>query len=218
MRAIRTPSDRSKQRLVGASQLGGCPYHLGLDMAKSLLPPEQVPEVVEEGGQAAWYGTCMHYWIENHISLDGAEFEKKVKLYDLEGYGTIKGHIDLTWRNQVWDWKLLGKWKLDKMKLAYRKDSTTIPDTTYRVQQMCYAYGLVKLGYDITHVNIVAFDKLSNRFEDVTFFTEAYNEGLVLKTFERLELIWAEVRAGRLAELPRDSDCYSCSNEWRIAA
>lgn len=214
--AIRQPSERSKQKLIGASQLGGCPYHIGVDMAQSLLSPEQASEVVEESGQAAWLGTCMHNWIEANLSLPGAEQEKKVSIFDLEGYGSIGGHIDMVWQNQVWDWKLLGKWKLDKMKLAYRKNKLVIPDTTYRVQLHSYAYGLRQVGYDIERVNIVAFDKMSNNFESIRFFSEVYNEELVLKAIDRTRKIWQHVLAGEVDELPRQEDCYECGTNMKV--
>lgn len=212
MQEIRKPTDRGKQRLVGASQIGGCPYHLGVDMAKSLSTEEQPEEVVEEGGLASWLGTAMHYWLQDNVNIEGAEHEKKVTIFDIEGYGTIKGHIDLTYGNQVWDWKLLGNWKLDKLSLAWKLDPTKIPDTTYRVQIHLYAYGLIQQGYDITHVNLVCFKKTSNRWQDVVFYTEPYNQELVDAAIQRAKLVFEHVRDDKVDELPRDEEsCYDCS-------
>lgn len=207
LQAIQQPSDRSKQRLVGASQLGGCPYHLGLAMLESKAA-EHTPS---EGGMAAWIGTGVHFWLEHNLHLEGAEHEKKVSILDLEGYGQIGGNVDLVYDNQVWDWKILGKYSFDKMRLEYLDAPDRIPKTVYRVQQHSYAYGLRKQGYEIDKVNIVAFPKISNNWGDIKVFTEAYNEELVLAALDRTRLVWKYCQEGRVEELPRDSDCYDCS-------
>lgn len=207
LKAIQQPSDRSKQRLVGCSQLGGCPYHLGLAMLES-KSNEHTPS---ESGMAAWIGTGVHYWLEHHLELEGAEHETKVSVLDLEGYGEIGGHVDLVYANQVWDYKVLGKYSFDKMRLEYLETPARIPKTVYRAQQNLYAYGLRKLGYDITHVNIIAFPKISNNWEDIRVFTEAYNEELVQAVLARTKLVWKYCQEGRVEELPKDDDCYDCS-------
>lgn len=211
---IMEPGDRSKQRLVGASQLGGCPYHLGLAMLESKKPvPKPGGARLGAGlgaGLGAWLGTQMHYSLEHNLNLGEAEL--KVDIFELEDYGRIKGNIDLIYENEIFDWKLLGKFSFDNMKLDFHLEPDRLPKTQYRVQQHCYAYGARKAGHEITHVNIVAFPKMSNRFEDIEFYREPYNEELVLKTIDRAKMIWQYCQEGKLEELPRDLEsCYSCS-------
>lgn len=211
IQALTKPSERSKQRLVGASQIGGCAYHLGLDMLES-KNTEHVPE--SETGMAAWLGTAMHSHIESTLDLPGAIQEAKVDIFEIPGYGKIGGHVDLYWNKSVLDWKLQGKWKVDKQKLAYRKAPHTIPDTTYRVQLHLYGYGLVQAGYEVETVNLVSFPKLSNNFNDITIYTEKYNPELVQKAIDRALKVWEYCSSGLVEELPRSEDCYDCSSSW----
>lgn len=182
-------------------------------MQESLEPVENA--LVEESGLASWIGTGVHHYIEHTLSLEGAEHEKKVEVLDLEGYGLIGGHVDLVYADEVWDWKVLGKYSFDKMRLEYLETPNRIPKTVYRAQQHCYAYGLRQQGYKIKKVNIVAFPKLSNKWDDVRVFSEAYNPKLVEAVLGRTRLVWEYVQAGRIEELPRDEDeCYDCSTRW----
>src|SRR5690606_7038940 len=66
---ISQPGERSHQRLIGASQIGGCPYHLGEAMLNSL---KEEPEV-SESGLGAWIGTAVHEFLEHNLELEGAE-------------------------------------------------------------------------------------------------------------------------------------------------
>ena len=207
---ISQPGERSHQRLIGASQIGGCPYHLGEAMLNSL---KEEPEV-SESGLGAWIGTAVHEFLENNLELEGAEHEAKVKIFDLEGYGTVGGHIDLCWRDAIWDYKVLGKASFDKMALEYRKDPTKIPTTQYRVQLHLYGYGRILQGHKVDAVNIIAFPKLSNRFSDIRMYSEAYNQQLVDAAIERTKRIWQLVQEGRLEDVPRDEDCWDCRQAW----
>lgn len=205
--ALTKPTERSKQRLVGASQIGGCPYHLGLDMLKS----KNTEHVVEaETGMAAWLGTAMHNWIEQTLVLEGAVQETKVDIFDIPGYGSIGGHIDMCWDDSIWDWKLQGKWKIDQQRLAFRKAPDQIPDTTYRVQLHLYGFGRLQQGHKVDTVNMVSFPKLSNSFNDIKIYTEKYNQELVDSAIDRARRIWTLCEEGRVEDLPRMEGCYDC--------
>ena len=211
---LKMPTERDKQRLVGASQIGGCAYHLGLSMLQSHGLEEVEPS---EPGLGAWIGTGVHAYIENNLQLTGAVQECDVDIFDIPGYGNIRGHIDMYWHNRVFDWKVLGKASFQKMQLGYRKQPDQIPSTVYRVQQHLYADGLIQQGYEVEDVNIVAIPKHSNRFSDIAIFTEVYNQGLVDKAIERAREIWLYASDGRLKDLPRDLEsCYTCSSAVTI--
>lgn len=218
---FKEPSARSHQVKIGPSGIGGCPYCVGEALAHKL--PEVYPDLVHvpSSSYATWLGTMGHSGIEHEyfypqeICGNGADTgiaESKVHVYDLEGYGSISGSIDLIYGNEIFDYKFMGKFGYDKMCLAYRRDPTTIPDVTYRVQQMLYAYGARKKGFDIERVNVVVFPKHKSNWSDVRVFSEEYNQELVDAALDRLEKIWKIVQEGNLKDIPSSEDCYNCNN------
>lgn len=218
---FKEPSARSHQVKIGPSGIGGCPYCVGETLAHRL--PEVYPDLVHvpSSSYATWIGTMGHSGIEHEYffqqdicgnSVDTGIAETKVHVYDLEDYGSISGSIDLIYKNEIFDYKFMGKFGYDKMCLAYRKDPTTIPVVTYRVQQMLYAYGARKAGFDIERVNVVVFPKHKSNWSDVRVFTEEYNQELVDAALDRLEKIWKIVQEGKYKELPSSEDCYNCNN------
>jgi hypothetical protein len=171
---------------------------------------EHVPEA--ETGMAAWIGTAVHAHIEDTLELPGAVQETKVDIFEIPGYGWIRGHIDMCWKDSIWDWKVQGKWKIDKQKLTFRKDSSKIPDTTYRVQLHLYGYGRILQGHTVETVNLVSIPKMSNSFNDIMIYSEPYNQKLVDDAIDRAKRIWQYCVDGRVEELPADKDCYTCNN------
>ena len=221
---FKEPSARSYQVKIGPSGIGGCPYCVGETLAHAV--PEHYPDLEHHpsSSYATWLGTMGHAGIEDtyfYYDVDRMRpptvaegiAEHKVHVYDLEDYGSISGSIDLIYGNEIFDYKFMGKFGYDKMCLAYRKDPTTIPDITYRVQQMLYAYGARKAGFDIERVNVVVFPKHKSNWSDVRVFSEEYNQELVDAALDRLEKIWKTVQEGNLKELPSSEDCYNCNNK-----
>ena len=208
---ITKPSERDKQRLIGPSGIGGCPRCVGDELASVL--PEQYPDLIDNDsfGLGAWIGTAVHYWLDEHLDIPGAIKEQKNPIFELEGYGLIKGSTDLFVDGHVWDWKILGRANFDKLRLLYKAGPNKIPTQTYRVQAMLYGYGWEQLGYKVETVNILAIPKLSNDPDDIRWYTEIYNREIALKSIDRLENIWNYVRGGRLEELPSDDTCYNCT-------
>lgn len=218
------PSARSHQVKIGPSGIGGCPYCVGETLAHAV--PEHYPDLEHHpsSSYATWLGTMGHSGIEHEYfpeklhqliapgSLLPPVSETKVHVCDLEDYGSISGSIDLIYGNEIFDWKFMGKFGYDKMCLAYRKDPTKIPDVTYRVQQMLYAYGARKAGFDIERVNVLVFPKHKSNWSDVRVFSEEYNQELVDAALDRLEKIWKIVQEGNLKDIPSSEDCYNCNN------
>ena len=64
------PDERGRQKLVGASQIGGCPYCLGYALMQE-EPPGKLPAWLQSSddpeGLAAWIGTAVHYYLEHEI-------------------------------------------------------------------------------------------------------------------------------------------------------
>lgn len=208
---ITKPSDRDKQFNIGPSAIGDCPRCVGDELAAAL--PEQYPDLIDHDsfGLGAWIGTAVHTHLEGLLDIPGAIKEQKNFIYELEGYGTIKGSTDMFCAGHVWDWKVLGKANFDKLRLAYKTEPKKIPTQKYRAQQHLYGYGWEQLGHEVKTVNILAIPKLSNDPDDIRWYTETYSRDIALKFLDRLEKIWLFVREGRLEELPCDSDCYVCT-------
>lgn len=212
MEQITKSTARDKQFKIGPSEIGGCPLCIGEKLAQAL--PEQYPdlELEDSFGLGSWIGTAVHHFIDYDFEIPGAIQEQKNFIYDLKGYGTISGSTDFFLEPHVKDWKVVGKWSYDAMKLAYRLEPNRIPTTKYRAQQHLYGYGWAQLGHKVETVGLVVFPKMSNNPDDIRFFTERYNEEVALKALARLESIWTRVKAGKLETLPSDNeDCYRCS-------
>jgi|SRR5690625_5053629 len=218
------PDARSKQKLIGASQVGGCPYCLGLALMgeerETKLPTWIKSNDVSEG-LAAWIGTAVHYYLEHEIIPQVQEeegwdktkivAEENVPIYELEGYGLIKGNIDVHDDVEIVDWKIVGDWSWNKMYIESFENPDRIPRKQYRVQQMLYAFGLRQIGYDIEKVSLAVFKKTSNSWGDIEIYSENYNQDIVDAALQNLEKIYRLARQRRYNELPRDEDCYVCS-------
>lgn len=214
LNVIKKPLERSKQKLVGASSIGGCPRCLGYKLMNEPNPNEFR---LSSSGMAAWIGTAVHYFLEHHYIdlLDGfVRAETRVDIFELEGYGVIRGNIDLHSKTEVVDFKVVGDWSYNNMALEFMDNPDTIPNIQYRVQQMLYAYGLRKQGFDIEQVSLLVFKKTSNSFNDVSIYTELYNQELVDAAFENLVEIYKLSKEGKFEELPESENCYVCSRGW----
>lgn len=215
--AFTKQSERDKQTKIGPSEIGGCAYCVGHTLSQRSKHP--APDRGDSGfGYAAHIGTMCHYWMEHHLPqrIPYEAFpERKVKVFDLEGYGTIGGTSDLYVPElaATFDWKFPGKWSHDKMKLALRSGGT--PSNDYRYQQQCYGQGFINEGLPVEKCVIVFFPRHSNRVEDILFYEEAFQPKMVEAAKSRLETIWEWVQEGELAEIESDADCYTCNTYGR---
>lgn len=207
---LREPDERGKQRSIGPSEIGGCPNCLAHRLNQKLTGEF----TASESNYAAWFGTAVHAFLEHNLGLGVSE--RKAFVHNLEGYGDISGHIDLTLDNEIVDYKVVGKPSFQKMQLEYRKNPNQIPTTGYRVQQMLYAYALQQTGEPVERVNLLVFPKFSSSWDDVATFTEEYNQEVVDKALLRLEHIWGMVQEGNISDIPSDDDCYNCTNKVKI--
>lgn len=218
------PDERGRQKLVGASQIGGCPYCLGYALMQE-EPPGKLPSWIktddEPDGLAAWIGTAVHYYLEHEIipqvmeeegrDLTKIVAEDKVPIYELEGYGLIQGNIDVHDDVEIVDWKIVGDWSWNKLLMESLSNPDSLPRKQYRVQQHLYAYGLRQQGLDIEQVSMAVFKKTSNSWGDIEIYTESYNQDVVDSALQNLEIIYTIAKAGKFNELPQDEECYQCS-------
>lgn len=194
-------SERDKQRLVGPSSLGGCAYCLGKDM------------LGEKEQSFGWYprlGTAFHYWAEHHCTIPGAVTEQKVTVGEIEGYGIIRGTLDLylPHRKTIVDYKLVGKNTRQNAMLDG-------PSKQYRGQQHCYGKGATAAGYEVEKIAIAYIPRDSHTLRDMHVHIEDYNPLLADRTLDRARRVWKAVSSGRVEEIPSDADCYNCIREGR---
>jgi len=208
---ITKPTDRGQQKKIGPSEIGGCPLCIGEKLA--LAHPDLYPDLehTERFGLAAWVGSCVHDVMERDIEIPNAYKEHKNPIYDLAGYGIIAGSTDLFVDGHVVDYKAVGKFSYDAMKLAYRLEPNKIPKTVYRVQQHLYGLGWELAGHKVEDVSLCVIPKMRNSADDIRFFSERYNREVAEKALARLELIYKRVKQGKLETLPMDEDCYTCT-------
>lgn len=211
---ITKPTKRGQQVKLGPSEVGSCALCVGETLALRL--PEQYPELkhTESFGLASWAGTAVHAYLDETLEIPNAIKEQKNDIFELDGYGMIRGSTDLFSpdHKRVVDWKFVGKWSYNKMRLAYLDEPDKIPKVEYRTQQMLYGWGWKQLGYEVESVSLCVIPKESNNVADIKFFTERYNQEVVDKSIARLELIWQYVQDGKLEELPSSGeDCYNCT-------
>ena len=204
------PDERSKQRLVGPSEIGGCAYCLGVRISSQY--PEIYPEMEFQPSPPnypAWLGTAVHYFLEHTIPF--GEHEISVPIAEIEGYGHIKGHIDFYCDGEIIDFKNLGKVGADKAEKTWNKERGILPSVEYRVQQHLYGYGVRQTGRECTHVNLMVLPKTGKSFRDIRFYREPYNQEVVDRSLDRLKLIVQTVREGNLEEIPKGDECYTCN-------
>ena len=222
------PDERGRQKLVGASQIGGCPYCLGHALMQKEPPKGKVPAWVKANddpeGLAAWIGTAVHYYLEHVIipqvmedegrDLTKIVAEDKVPIYELEGYGLIQGNIDVHDDSEIVDWKIVGDWSWNQLLMESLERPDSLPRKQYRVQQHLYAYGLRQQGFDIQQVSMTVFKKSSNSWGDIEIYTENYNQNVVDAALHNLEAIWKLAKEEKFEELPQDEECYVCSRSF----
>lgn len=213
-RGIAKPSDRDRQVKIGPSEIGmDCYFCCGYTVARRFF---DLPARNDSFGYAAWLGTCAHEWLENHLTLPVDTLrEHKVEVFDIEGYGTIRGHTDLVvpeWRCTA-DWKFPGEYSYEKLRLAKAKDPENWrPSNQYRYQQQLYAFALNQAGIQIDVCRILFFPRHKNSLDLVIGFEEPYTPSMAYLAKARLEAIIEDVLEGRLGDLPSDPDCFECSS------
>lgn len=206
---ISKPSERTKQVKIGPSEIGGCFYCIGETMSQMLPDPPKIrPDTF---GLSAWRGTAIHHYIEHTFRIPDVEHERKVEIFDIEGYAKLTGTIDLWLKsyNATLDWKNLGKW-------SYTETTLDGPSAKYWVQQMCYGGGLVREGHTIEQVGICVIPGFSNRLEDIQFYWAEFDPQIVDNAKHNAETIWKIVQEDRWRELPSDDDCYKCETQGRM--
>lgn len=216
---LKTPSERDRQRKVGASQISNpCDYCL----ANALRGGPSVPNRWWLGARI---GTAIHAALEaeeeKHIdrprsyhfdSLAGAKIEEKITLGVIQGYGVISSKPDLALvkEQHLLDHKSTTKEKLKKYKLY------GVP-LAYEYQTQLYAWGLNKQGIRIDRISLNFICRDGTTDDDIWIYSLDYNEEKAVLAWSRLEAIWEFVNnGGDISTLRSHEDCFPCSIEGRI--
>lgn len=210
---LKTPSDRDKQRKIGASQIGNpCDYCL----ARALKGGPSEPN---RWWMGARIGTAIHSALEEeeekhtdrpmsyHFdALEGATIEQKIVLGTIDGYGVVSSKPDLVIvkHNHLVDHKTSTKLKIK----GYRLNG--VP-TSYIYQTQLYAWGLNKSGVRIERISLNFIARDGTTDDDIWVTSFDYDEEVALRAWDRLEQIWNYIQDHDIDTLSSHPDCFRCN-------
>lgn len=183
----KTSDNRSAQTTLGPSEIG-TPCDRRLAMALLGVPP------VNPGGDgwAAFVGTCTHVGMaEIYTFADAGTGRYAVELPVFLGTPTVpRGTTDLLDRRDgtVVDWKIMGKYSLDK----FKKEG---PSPTYRTQAHVYGLGAEKGGEKVRNVAVVGLPRAGRSLDEMHVWTEKYDRKFAEAALARVEMIAGQVAA-----------------------
>lgn len=212
---LKTPTQRTKQRKIGASGIGNpCPYCL----ANALLANKQRQGMYWLGARI---GDAIHKLLESeaekHIAqpqahafnaLKDAKLEKSVFIGTIPGYGDVWSTPDLylSAENHLVDYKTS-----KRTKTAVYALTGDLP-TTYVYQVMLYARALIASGQPVDKISFVFINRDGTSDRDVIVISLDYDETLANHAWDRVVSAWEWLQNGGDPEtLQSDPDCYVCS-------
>lgn len=206
---IRKASARDEQKLLGPSDLGDpCDACLARKFEESMSGREFQPVPEREFSLKAWIGTAMHEKLEREFILgpDEVRLEGSFPIWDLEGYGLIKGHIDGYWQSiaSIWDYK-----SADMAKIKTIKATGRVP-MGHVNQQMLYCLGIKRAGLPIRLSTIVYIPRDNNNIRNIHVVGAEFDEDYALKVVARAERIYHEVCSAGAVGFESDDDCFPC--------
>jgi hypothetical protein len=150
--------------------------------------------------------------------LEGAIVEQKIRLGELDGYGTISSKPDLMLvkENHLIDWKTSTRKK--SLKLQNFIDGVKANDTEaeytlkkYAAQTQLYAWGMNQAGVKVDSVSLVFINRDGTMESDVWAYTLDYDEAFATSMWNRLVALWSAIQSGaELEEFDRDPECFRC--------
>lgn len=156
--------ERSQQKQIGVSQIGGCRKQVWLQI-------QNTPKTNETLKLPALMGTAIHKMIEEALVKDNAANWGEYWLEEEVEYDGLKGHIDL----YIPSVGAVVDWKTTKL-----KNLTYFPNTQQRTQVQLYAYLLSKNGHSPKTVTLVAIPRDGDE-RNIKLHTEEYNEAIALE-------------------------------------
>lgn len=208
-------SDRSQQKMVGPSELGEpCARKLGYRIAG--LPP--VNEKVDPW--PALVGTAIHTWLETNIHQFQETAGATRWLTEIEVYpdDLVVGHCDLydLETRSIWDFKTMNSDKIKQFRQVAQgdpkngieaQDPEDWPDhfLGYRTQIHLYGRGMVRAGYQVDNVGLIALPR-AGWLSNMVVWSEAYDGSIAKQALDRLYRIAEEVMELGLDEHPEQAN------------
>lgn len=200
-------STRDVQRLPGPSDLSN-PCDLCLARKISLASgAATVMQAPQHFSLKAWAGTAVHEKLEADLPAvySKAEREITVTIGEVEGLGTIKGHIDLYLPDKatLTDYKTI-----DMKRLAMYRTSGV--SAAHFGQTMLYMLGVRNSGRKADYATLVYIPRDSNKTSDIWVASCSYREDVALGLMDRARRITSQVLSGETTELVPDEGCFVC--------
>lgn len=198
--------ERSQQSTMGPSEIG-TPCDRRVAMSLLRLPR------VNPGGDnwASFVGTYGHTGLAEMLVWADAGSGRYVteERVEFPSRYVPKGTLDALDRmlTTVWDWKLMGQWSLDKLKIEG-------PSPQYRVQLHTYGYGLRIRGEVVSDVALIGMPRDKSTLDDLYVWTEPYNPQVARDALARVarigETLADEDGADPLNFPINNTDCKYC--------
>lgn len=162
-------SERSLQKDVGPSEIGGCKRRLWHRINRTPITNEDTL------GLAAWMGTAIHERIQRRILHEDPWGERFLVEHEVEHDG-LRGHVDLydKQEREVIDWKT-----------TTRKNLSRFPSAAQRSQVHLYGYLMNATGIPVDTVTLVALARDGNEL-DIQIHSEPYEERYALDSLATL--------------------------------
>jgi len=170
-------SARSLQTTIGPSELGSlCDRKIAYRLAgtpESNWWADPLPAIV---------GTAVHTWLEKAVNAFQAQhfIDRWVTEITVQPDPLVKGHCDLYDKQigAVIDWKTVSPTKLKTWK-------SSGPPEHYKSQVNLYGMGLIKAGYQVNKVVLVAVPR-SGWLKDIQVWIDDYDPALAQVALDRM--------------------------------
>lgn len=210
------PTERDKQVKVGASNLGNpCTRCLADDLLATTGSGKS------KFWLASWLGTAAHERMAETMP-NGWLKERRVELFSLPGYGSIKSTTDLYLPEQraVVDYKTTTRAKLKQYKRVLVQDDKSeslIPSRytldRYLNQTLLYGLGIENQGLPVDWVALLFLCRDGTGDNDIWPYHWPYDRELALRVYDRAARLWAYLQeGGSLDDLNKAEGCYYCLN------
>lgn len=169
LQIVGAPTDRDRQRHVGPSELGEVCERCLADKIRGTYEDKRAGTPL-----APLLGTAFHLLAQGRLSNspEGRAglvlVEKRVDVAQVDGYGPIRGTVDLfdIERREVIDWKVLSKARMAGLSsvVHVRLDGSVLMDRDkiiwetawkYYAQMMLYGYALERDGYEVERASLL---------------------------------------------------------------
>lgn len=223
---FKTPTDRDKQRLVGASNISQlCNRCLADDML-------QVRREPSDFWAGAVIGTAVHDYAERRVNehpyltekYPTVETEFRMTLGEIPGYGVVKSTSDLYFPEIkcVGDYKTTTKAKLKFIKKACERpqsefEEAKVTEARYKIagyanQAHLYGWGYQQAGYPVERVSLLFVCRDAGTDADFFIWDAPYDGERALKVWDRAVRLWEWLQSHDADGLDSHPLCWYCNN------